>query len=224
MTVAIPLTAPTTPSDTATAEAPHLPSLWELGAELRHESRWIAQLAERLDTDDEAERARAIADLEQGLAAEEHCREAFTRKADATCWVIGRLRAEATYHLGQSKRYGLLARSEESRADALEASLIRLLAASDPSATRFQLSDHHLTSRLSDAVEIDDPEALPAELVATHTSHTPDKASIKARIKAAIRSAISGLSHNEAPAVAFAVARSAVPGARLVQRRHWSIR
>lgn len=223
MTVAIPLTAPAT-TDAATAPPSRLPSLWELGAELRHESRWIAQLAERLDTDDDSERSRAIADLEQGLAAEEHCREAFTRKADATCWVIGRLRAEAAYHLGQSKRYGLLARSEEGRADALEASLLRLLAASDPSATRFQLSDHHLTSRLSDAVEIDNADALPADLVATHTSRTPDKASIKARIKAAIRAAITGLSRHEAPAVAFAVASTAVPGARLVQRRHWSIR
>jgi hypothetical protein len=216
MTVAIPLTTPA-------PVAERLPSLWELGQELQDDSRWVAQLAERLDTDDEAERARAIADLEQTLAAEQHSRQAFTRKADATCWVIGRLRAEASYHEQQSKRYAALARNEEQRATALETTLIHWLTRLDPAATRFRLIDHQLSSRLTDAVTIDDPDALPADLVTLTTTRSADKLAIKARIKAAIRTATSGLSAAEAATVAFSIAHTAIPGARLTQRRHWSI-
>jgi len=129
------------------------------------------------------------AGLIRTLAAEQHSREAFTRKADATCWVIGRLRSEATDHQEQSKRFGVMARSESRRADALETSLIQLL------------------SRLSDAVEIDDPEALPADLVTTTTSRSPDKVSIKARIKAAIRTALQRLDgDDDAAAISHAIA------------------
>lgn len=216
MTVAIPLTTPA-------PVAERLPSLWELGQELQDDSRWVAQLAERLDTDDESERARAIADLEQILAAEQHSRQAFTRKADATCWVIGRLRAEASYHEQQSKRYAALARNEEQRATALETTLIHWLTRLDPAATRFRLIDHQLSSRLTDAVTIDDPDALPADLVTLTTTRSADKLAIKARIKAAIRTATSGLSAPEAATVAFSIAHTAIPGARLTQRRHWSI-
>jgi hypothetical protein len=82
------------------------------------------------------------AGLIRTLAAEQHSREAFTRKADATCWVIGRLRSEATDHQEQSKRFGVLARSESSRADALETSLIQLLTRLEPGSTSFRLVDH----------------------------------------------------------------------------------
>ena len=216
MSVAIPVT-------TAPTDAPRLPTLWELGTDLQAETHWIARLAERLDTDDEAERACAIADLEESLASEQDKRQAFTRKADATCWVIGRLRAEAGYHQGQAKRYAALAKGEDSRADALESTLIQLLSRLDPFATTHRLIDHRLTSRSSDVVEIDDPDALPAELVALHTSRTPDKVSIKARIRAAIAAATRGLAKADAAQMAHTVAATAVPGARLIKRRHWSI-
>jgi len=226
MSVAIPITAPVAPAQPSAASgassAP-LPSLWELGTELQSETHWIARLAERLDTDDEAERSRAIADLEESLASEQDKREAFTRKADATCWVIGRLRAEAGYHQGQAKRYAALAKGEDSRADALESTLIQLLSRLDPTATTHRLIDHRLTSRSSDVVEIDDPDALPAELVALHTSRAPDKVLIKARIRAAIAAATRGLARADAAQLAHTVAATAVPGARLIKRRHWSI-
>jgi hypothetical protein len=218
MTVCIPLSA------TTTTRPSRLPSLWELSAALQDDSRWVALLAEQLDTDDDHEREQLLAALEQTLAAEDQSREAFLRKADATCWVIGRLRSEATYHQEQSKRFGVLARSETSRADALESRLVQLLTRLEPGSTSFRLVDHQLRSRLSDAVEINDPEALPADLVTTTTSRSPDKVSIKARIKAAIHSALQRLDgDDDAAAVSHAIAGSAVPGARLVQRRHWSI-
>ena len=71
---------------------------------------------------------------------------------------------ESAYHQSQARRFSALARSGASRADALEASLVRVLTRLEPSATRFRFKDHHLTSRSADAVEIDDPEAVPAEL------------------------------------------------------------
>jgi hypothetical protein len=217
MSVSFPITAP--PAE----QAPRGLSLWELGAELQAETRWITQLADRLHTGDEAEHALAVADLEECLAAEESRKEALNRKADAVCWVIERLRADAAYHQAQAKRFTALARSEVSRADSLEASLLGVLTRLSPGATSFRLLDHKLTSRTADSVVIDDPDAIPAELVTVATSKTPDKASIKERIKQAIAKAIQGLPKHEAAQLAFSLASSAVPGARLLKRRHWSI-
>jgi hypothetical protein len=216
MSVSIPITAPP-------QEAPRGPSLWELGAELQAETRWIAQLAERLHTSDEADHALAVADLEECLAAEETRKEALQRKADAVCWVIGRLRGDADYHQGQAKRFTALARSESSRADSLESTLLSVLTRLTPGATSFRLLDHKLTSRTADQVVIDDADAIPTELLTVATTNTPDKASIKERIKAAIAAAITGLPKDKAAQLAFSLASTAVPGARLLKRRHWSI-
>ena len=98
-----------------------------------------------------------------------------------------------------------------------------LLSRLDPTATTHRLIDHRLTSRTSEAVDIDDPAALPDDLVATTTTRTPDKTSIKARIRAAIAAATAGLPAPEAAHLAFSIAATAVPGARLTKRRHWSI-
>ena len=217
MSVAFPITAP------PPAEAPRGPSLWELGAELQAETRWIAQLAERLHSGDEADHLQAVADLEECLAAEEAHREALQRKADAICWVIERLRGDADYHQSQAKRFSALARTEASRADSLEASLLGGLTRLSPGATSFRLRDHTLTSRTADSIVIDDPDAIPAELVTVATTKTPDKASIKERIKAAIAAATAGLPKEQAAPLAFSLATTTVPGARLLKRRHWSI-
>jgi hypothetical protein len=217
MSVSCPIPAP--PAD----QAPRGPSLWELGAELQAETRWIAQLAERLHTGDEAEHALAVADLEECLAAEESRKEALQRKADAVCWVIERLRGDADYHQAQAKRFTALARSESTRADSLESSLFSVLTRLTPGATSFRLLDHKLTSRTADSIVIDDPDAIPADLVTVSTTTTPDKASIKERIKTAIATAIKGLPKQEAAELALSLASSTVPGARLLKRRHWSI-
>jgi hypothetical protein len=216
MSVSFPITAPPT-------EASRGPSLWELGAELQAEARWIAQLAERLHADDAAEHALAVADLEECLAAEESRKEALNRKADAVCWVIERLRADADYHQGQAKRFSALASSESSRADCLESALLSVLTRLFPGSTTFRLVDHRLTSRTADSVVIDNPDAIPPDLVNETTTKTPDKASIKERIKTAIAKATAGLPKEKAAPLAFSIAATAVPGARLLKRRHWSI-
>ena len=217
MTVALPISAPLLPVSRG-------PSLWELGEELQGESRWLQQLAERLHSSEEADQAQAIADLEEALAAEEGQREVLHRKADATCWVIERMRGEAEYLQVQARRFTALARGEANRADALERSLLQVLTRLEPGASSFRFRDHRITSRLSDAVEVDAAEALPAELLTTTTSSNPDKQAIRERIKALIRTAVSDLEPEEAARVAFDLAATAVPGARLVQRRSWTIR
>ena len=46
---------------------------------------------------------------------------------------------------------------------------------------------------------------------------------IKARIRAAIAAATNGLPRSDAAQLAFSIAATAIPGARLIKRRHWSI-
>ena len=175
-------------------------SLWQLGIEAQELTSTIGHLAEQLEADDDT-RAQALAELEAALLAEEHNKAALTAKADATCWVIEHLRGQAAYRQQQAKRLTELSRSDGSRADALEGSLVLVLTRLQPSATRFSFPNHELTSRKSQAVEIDDEEALPSEWLAHKTTSQPDKAAIKEALKAG----------------------HLIPGAQLVSRRSWRI-
>ena len=116
--------------------------------------------------------------------------------------MIEHLRGQAAYRQQQAKRLVELARSEEARADALEDSLVVVLTKLQPAATRFSFPHHELTSRKSQAVEIDDEDALPAEWLALKTTSQPDKAAIKEALKAG----------------------HPIPGAQLISRRSWRIR
>jgi len=159
-------------------------SLWQLGIEAQELTAAIAQLAEQLEAEEPVQRSRALAELEAALLAEEGNRQALAAKADATCWVIEHLRGQAAYRQQQAKRLTDLARGDAGRADALEQSLVLVLTRLQPGATRFSFPNHELTSRRSEAVEIDDTEALdPQWLVVKTTSH-PDKAAIKSALKA----------------------------------------
>jgi hypothetical protein len=175
-------------------------SLWQLGIEAQELTTTIGQLAEQLEADDDT-RAQALAELEAALLAEEHNKAALAAKADATCWVIEHLRGQATYRQQQAKRLTDLSRSDASRADALEDSLVLVLTRLQPAATRFSFPNHELTSRKSQAVEIDDEDSLPSEWLAHKTTSQPDKAAIKEALKAG----------------------HLIPGAQLVSRRSWRI-
>ena len=176
-------------------------SLWQLGIEAQELTTAIGQLAEQLDTDDDDSRAQALAELEAALLAEEGNKQALVAKADATCWVIEHLRGQAAYRQQQAKRLTELSRSDASRADALEDSLVLVLTRLQPSATRFSFPNHELTSRKSQAVEIEDEESLPPEWLALKTTSQPDKAAIKEALKAG----------------------HLIPGAQLISRRSWRI-
>jgi hypothetical protein len=177
----------------AATEAPS-PGLWQLGIENQELTSRVARLAEQLDSDDDETRIQAITELEATLLQEEGHRQALDSKADSYCWVIEHLRAQASYRQQQAKRLVELARSEES--------LVLVLTKLQPAATRFSFPHHELTSRKSQAVEIDDEEALPPEWLAHKTTSQPDKAAIKEALKAG----------------------HSIPGAQLTSRRSWRIR
>ena len=176
-------------------------SLWQLGIEAQELTTAIGQLAEQLETDDAEQRASALAELEAALLAEEGNKAALSAKADATCWVIEHLRGQAAYRQQQSKRLAALAAGDTSRADALEESLIFVLTQLQPAATRFSFPNHELSSRKSQAVVIDDEQALDPEWLAVTTTSKPDKAAIKEALKAGRQ----------------------IEGAQLLARRSWRI-
>ena len=192
---------PAAPATSAQAEASS-PGLWQLGIENQELTSRVARLAEQLDSDDPDLRSQAITELEAALLQEEGHRQALDSKADSYCWVIEHLRGQAAYRQQQAKRLVELARGEEARADALEESLVLVLTKLQPAATRFSFPHHELTSRKSQAVEIDDEDALPAEWLALKTISQPDKAAIKEALKAG----------------------HPIPGAQLISRRSWRIR
>jgi hypothetical protein len=76
-----------------------------------------------------------------------------------------------------------------------------LLTRLQPAATRFSFPSHELASRKSQAVEIDDEEALDPQWLSFSTTSKPDKASIKEALKAG----------------------QLIPGAQLISRRSWRI-
>ena len=176
-------------------------SLWQLGIEGQELTTAIGQLAEQLAADDDDSRAQALAELEAALLAEEGNKQALAAKADATCWVIEHLRGQATYRQQHARRLTELARSDAGRADALEDSLVLILTRLQPTATRFSFPNHELTSRKSQAVEIDDEDALDPQWLSFTTTSKPDKAAIKEALKAG----------------------QLIPGAQLVSRRSWRI-
>jgi hypothetical protein len=176
-------------------------SLWQLGIEAQELTTAIGQLAEHLETDDDDARSHALAELEAALLAEEGNNQALAAKADATCWVIEHLRGQAAYRQQQAKRLTDLSRSDASRADALEDSLVMVLTRLQPSATRFSFPNHELTSRKSSAVVIDDEQALDPAWLSFTTTSKPDKAAIKEALKAGQQ----------------------ITGAQLLSRRSWRI-
>jgi Spy/CpxP family protein refolding chaperone len=176
-------------------------SLWQLGIEAQELTTAIGQLAERLETDDTDVRQQALAELEAALLADEGNKAAIAAKADATCWVIEHLRGQATYRQQQAKRLTALAAGDNGRADDLETSLVLVLTRLEPKSTRFSFPNHELTSRKSQAVEIDDEEALDPQWLAVTTTTKPDKAAIKEALKAGRH----------------------IEGAQLLSRRSWRI-
>jgi len=176
-------------------------ALWQLGIEAQELTTAIAQLAERLETDEPEERQQVLGELEAALLADEGNKAAIAVKADATCWVIEHLRGQAAYRQQQAKRLTALATADNNRADALVTSLVLVLTRLQPKSTRFSFPNHELTSRKSQAVEIDDEEGLDPQWLTVTTTTKPDKTAIKAAIKAGQQ----------------------IPGAQLLSRRLWRI-
>jgi hypothetical protein len=157
--------------------------LWQLGIEAQSLTAQIAALAEQLEAEDPLLAQSALGELESVLLQEEGNKQKLSDKADATCWVIDHLRAQANYRAAQAKRLADIAKADNTRADALETSLLYVLTRLQPEAKRFSFPNHEITSRKSIIVEITDLDKITAEWLVVKTTTTPDKNAIKDAIK-----------------------------------------
>jgi hypothetical protein len=94
--------------------------------------------------------------------------------------VIEHLHGQASYRQQQAKRLTELSRSDAGRADALEDSLVLVLTRLQPTANRFLFPNHEITSRRSQAVEIDDEDALDPPWLSFSTTSKPPNISAAA--------------------------------------------
>jgi hypothetical protein len=179
-------------------------SLFDITGDAVLLQRQIDATAEALFSDDPADVAAATDALEQLITAEADNRKALATKADAWCWVIDSLRAQAIARRDHARRLAELAEESERRAQALQDQLITALQRVDPDATRWDLPEHRVTSRRSTAVELDAdllPEDLPEQFQRVKTTVSADRTALAAALKAG----------------------QAVSGAQLVERRSWKI-
>lgn len=176
-------------------------NLYDLGSDALRVQRLIADTAEALTSDDPAEQQDAITVLEALLLEDQASKEALAAKADAYCWVIDQLHAQAAYRKEQAKRLTELARRDERRAQSLTDRLIGVLTRLEPDATKFELPAHRIASRKSQQVEIDVPvSALPLDCVVTR--YEPNKTALKELLKSG----------------------QEIEGVVLVEHRSWTIR
>jgi chromosome segregation ATPase len=177
-------------------------TLFDLTGEALHLQRQINESAELLFSDDPDEAAAATAELEALIAFESGNRRALESKADAWCWVIDHMRAQAGARAAHAQRLKDLAASAEQQADALQERLIQALQKVAPDETRWELPEHKITSRRSQAVELTaEIIDLPEEFQRTKTTISADKTAIAAALKQGQQ----------------------IEGAALVERRSWKI-
>ena len=182
-----------------------MPSLFELTGDALQLQRRIDDSAELLFSEDPAEVAAATEALEQLITAEASNRQAMAAKADAWCWVIDQLRAQAAARREHAIRLRDLADQAADRAEALQDQLVAALSRVDPDATKWDLPGHQLRSRNTTSVELDSgllPEDLPPAFQRVKTTTSADKPAIAAALKAGLP----------------------VEGAQLVSRRSWTIK
>jgi hypothetical protein len=142
--------------------------------------------------------------LEALISAEADNRRAVEIKADAWCWAIDHIRAQAVARSEHARRLTELAKAAEQQAEVLQDRLIGALQRVAPEETTWKLPDHKITSRKVTAVELDPelaPTDLPDEFVRARTTYSADKTALAAALKAGRE----------------------VEGAQLVERRSWKI-
>ncbi|ATS93206.1 hypothetical protein SLBS1_A34 [Synechococcus phage S-LBS1] len=178
-------------------------TLFDLTGEALQLQRQINESAELLFSDDPDEAAAATAELEALIAFESGNRRALDAKADAWCWVIDHMRAQAAARADHAQRLKDLATSAEQQADALQERLIAALQKVAPDETTWELPEHKITSRRSQAVEVAvEAVDLPKQFQRVKTTVTADKTALAAALKSGAQ----------------------IEGASLVERRSWSIK
>jgi hypothetical protein len=178
-------------------------TLFDLTGEALHLQRQINESAELLFSDDAAEAAAATAELEALIAFESGNRRALESKADAWCWVIDHMRAQADARAAHAQRLKDLATSAQQQADALQERLIAALQKVAPDETRWELPEHKIISRRSQAVELTaEAMDLPEQFQRVKTTVSADKTALAAALKGGAQ----------------------IEGCSLVERRSWSIK
>jgi hypothetical protein len=178
-------------------------TLFDLTGEALHLQRQINESAELLFSDDPDEAAAATAELEALIAFESGNRRALESKADAWCWVIDHMRAQADARAAHAQRLKDLAASAQQQADALQERLIAALQKVAPDETRWELPEHKITSRKTTAVDLTAMAwNLPEQFQRVKTTVTADKTALAAALKGGAQ----------------------IEGAALVERRSWSIK
>lgn len=177
-------------------------TLFDLTGEALKLQRQINESAELLFSDDPAETAAATATLEALITTEAANKQALHTKADAWCWVIDHIRAQAATRAAHAQRLKDLATAAEQQADALQDRLIAALQKIDPDLTKWELPEHRITSRRSQAVEVSvDVMELPGGYVSSRTSYSANKTALAAALKGGAQ----------------------IEGCSLVERRSWKI-
>ena len=178
-------------------------SLFDLTGEALALQRQIDAAAADLFSDDPAVVAAATATLETLISAEADNRKAVETKADAWCWVIDHIRAQAAARAAHAQRLKDLAAAAELQADVLQDRLVQALSKIDLDATKWELPNHKITSRRVTAVEVlVDAYDLPERFQRVRTTYSPDKTALAAALKAGAQ----------------------IEGAMLTERRSWSIK
>ena len=180
-------------------------TLFDLTGEALTLQRQIDSAAEFLFSDDPADVAIATATLEGLINSEFDNRKAIEAKADAWCWVIDQLRAQASTRAAHAQRLRELAAVAEHHAEVLQDRLVAALMKVDPIATRWELASHKLTSRSTASVQLDpdvEPASLPDPFVRVQVTYTANKVALVTALKAGVQ----------------------IEGATLVHRRSWSIK
>jgi hypothetical protein len=180
-------------------------TLFDLTGEALQLQRHINESAELLFSDDPAEVAHATATLESLISAESDNRKAVEAKADAWCWVIDHIRAQAAARAAHAQRLKDLAAAAEQQAEVLQDRLIGALQRVDPESTKWELPEHKLTSRKTSSVELDpdlQPADLPEQFQRVKTTYSADKTALAAALKGGAQ----------------------IEGASLIERRSWSIK
>jgi hypothetical protein len=177
-------------------------TLFELTGDALQLQQQINAAAELLFSDDPAEVATATTSLEQLISAEADNRLQVEAKADAWCWVIDQLRAQAAARATHAQRLKDLATAAEQQAEVLQDRLIHALQKVDPDSTKWELPAHKITSRRVQAVEVIAEVAdLPEQYQRVRTTYAADKTALAAALKAGQQ----------------------IEGATLVERRSWKI-
>lgn len=180
-------------------------TLFDLTGDALRLQRQIDDAATDLFSDDPVVVAAATATLESLISAETDNRRQVEAKADAWCWVIDHIRAQAAARAAHAQRLKDLATAAEQQAEVLQDRLIQALQKVDPDSTKWELPEHKLTSRLTSSVQLDpdmEPSNLPEQFQRVKTTYTADKTAMKAALALGVQ----------------------IDGAALMQRRSWSIK